>query len=154
MKKGFYQLMGLGIGAGWQYGLLDRLKDKMATSVVQALISGASQAVKREHERVFATTAKGTLAQSFFAMGLGSEEPISQRSWPRFRVLFGHRDRLVTLNVALELMAQLGLQSENVRVMLGDHYFFSVANKTRRLHGPNRTAVLDEILALHEACLA
>lgn len=153
MKKGFYQLLGVGIGAGWQYSLLDKFKDRMATSVVQALISGASQAVKREHERIFATTAKGTVAQSFFAMGLASEQPPIQRAWPRFRVLFGHRDRLVSLSVALELMAELGLRSDNVRVVLGDHYFFSVANQSRRLHGPNRQIVLEEILALHRECV-
>ncbi|MFQ5611451.1 MAG: alpha/beta fold hydrolase [Anaerolineae bacterium] len=151
MKKGFYQLLGVGIGTGLGYTFLDRFKDKLAPGVVKGLISGASQAVKNEHERIFATTAKGTLAQTFFAMGLAEEHPVQQRTWSRFRVIFGHRDRLVSLNLALELMAQLGLQSENVRVLLGDHYFFSVGQRTRRLHGPNRRAVLQEILELHRA---
>jgi len=39
-----------------------------------------------------------------------------------------------------------------VRVMLGDHYLFSVSNQNRRLHLRNREMVVEEVLALHEAC--
>lgn len=52
----------------------------------------------------------------------------------------------------LKLLEELGFTSDQVRVMLGDHYLFSVSNQSRRLHLRNRELVIEEILALHEAC--
>ncbi|MCK4315274.1 MAG: hypothetical protein KAX24_05830 [Anaerolineae bacterium] len=52
----------------------------------------------------------------------------------------------------LRLLEELGFTSDQVRVMLGDHYLFSVSNQNRRLHLRNREMVVEEVLALHEAC--
>jgi hypothetical protein len=52
----------------------------------------------------------------------------------------------------LDLLEELGFASGQLRVVLGDHYFFSVSNESRRLHLRNRKIVVEEILALHEAC--
>jgi hypothetical protein len=52
----------------------------------------------------------------------------------------------------LDLLEQLGFASDQVRVVLGDHYLFSVSNQSRRLHGRNREIVVEKILARHEAC--
>lgn len=149
LRKGFYVTLGMGIGAGLQLDFLDRFKDKLAPRVVQALIEGASQAVKREHRRIFANTSKGTLAQTFYALGV-AEEKVQRTTWENFRVILGHRDRLVGVAPMLELLESLGLGSDNIRVVLGDHYFFSYGKDSPREHARNREILLEEILNLYE----
>jgi pimeloyl-ACP methyl ester carboxylesterase len=151
LRQGFYIGLGLGIGAGLQYSLLDKLKEKLAPWLIQELISGASEAVKAEHLRIFERTSKGTLAQTFYALGQ-AEEPRRRRRWKNFRVILGHRDRLVGETPMLDLLEDLGFRSKNIRVVLGDHYLFSASLKTRRSHGGNRDILRKEILQLHEGC--
>lgn len=149
VKQAFYRTLGLGIGAGLQYEFLDRFKDRLATQVMELLAANASQAVKKEHARVFQRTAKGTIAQTFFALGLAEETPPT-RNWDNVFVMLAHKDRLVALGPILNLLETMGLASPNVQVMLGDHYFFSVSNQSRRLHAYNREEVLRNILRLHD----
>jgi len=149
LRKGFYVTLGVGIGAGMQLDFLDRFKDKLAPRVVEMLIEGASRKVKGEHRRVFAKTAKGTLAQTFYALGV-TEEPVQRTTWDNFRVILGHRDRLVGIAPMLELLESLGLGSDNIRVVLGDHYFFSHGKSSPREHARNREILLEEILNLYE----
>ncbi len=151
LRQGFYIGLGLGIGAGLQYSLLDKLKEKLAPWLIKELIGGASKAVKVEHLRIFEKTNKGTLAQTFYALGQ-AEEPHRRRQWKNFRVILGHQDRLVGVAPMLNLLEDLGFRSENIRVVLGDHYLFSASSKTRRGHGENRDILLEEILQLHEGC--
>jgi pimeloyl-ACP methyl ester carboxylesterase len=151
LRQGFYIGLGLGIGAGLQYSLLAKLKEKLAPWLIQELISGASEAVKAEHLRAFERTSKGTLAQTFYALGQ-AEEPHQRRWWKNFRVILGHKDRLVGVAPMLNLLEDLGFRSENIRVVLGDHYFFSAGRKTLRSHGENRDILLKEILQLHQGC--
>jgi pimeloyl-ACP methyl ester carboxylesterase len=151
LRKGFYTALGLGIGTGTHYGILDRLKDALAPTVVERLIAGASQRVKNEHQRIFASTAKGTIAQTFYALGQLKRKP-PRRDWSNFKVVLGHSDRLVALLPTLSLMEELGLNSSNIRTVLGDHYLFSVGRETRRTHSENAEIVLKEILALHDRC--
>ena len=56
VKKAFYQTLGLGIGAGVQYGFLDSFKGRLAVLVMDILAANASQAVKDEHVRIFQRT--------------------------------------------------------------------------------------------------
>jgi pimeloyl-ACP methyl ester carboxylesterase len=149
LRQGFYIGLGLGIGAGLQYSLLDKLKEKLAPRLIGELISGASEAVKAEHLKIFARTDKGTLAQTFYALGQ-AEEPRRRRRWENFRVILGHKDRLVGVAPMLNLLEDLGFRSEDIRVVLGDHYLFSASRQTRRSHGENRDILLEEILQLHE----
>jgi pimeloyl-ACP methyl ester carboxylesterase len=153
LRKGFYTALGVGIGAGVTYGFLDRFKEVLAPTVVERLIAGASQRVKSEHQRIFASTAKGTIAQTFYAMGQLKLKPRSC-SRSNIKVILGHSDRLVALSPTLSLMEELGLKSSDIRVVLGDHYLFSVGRDTRRTHGENTEIVLKEILALHDQCRA
>lgn len=150
LRQGFYIGLGLGIGVGLQYALLAKLKEKLAPWLIKELIGGASEAVKAEHLRIFEKTSKGTLAQTFYALGQAGKPP--QRQWKNFRVILGHKDRLVGVAPMLNLLEDLGFRSENIRVVLGDHYLFSAGLKTRRSHGENRDILLDEILQLHEGC--
>lgn len=151
LRKSFYKALGLGIWAGSTTDTLGWLKTKLASSIVEALIGTASQAVKAEHVRIFNTTSKGVLAQTFFTMGAVSCQ-VKSRHWHHFHVVMGHDDRLVGITPMLKLLEELGFTSDQVRVMLGDHYLFSVSNQSRRLHLRNRELVIEEILALHEAC--
>lgn len=151
LRQGFYVSLGVSIGAGLQYSLLDRLKERLAPWLIKEMISGASEAVKAEHLRIFGKTSKGTLAQTFFALGQ-AEEPHRRRRWKNFRVILGHKDRLVGVAPMLNLLEDLGFRNENIRVVLGDHYLFSPALKTRRGHGENRDILVEEILQLHEGC--
>jgi pimeloyl-ACP methyl ester carboxylesterase len=153
LRQGFYVGLGLGIGAGLQYSLLDKLKETLAPWLIEELMGGASEAVKAEHLRIFEKTSKGTLAQTFYALGQ-TEPPHRRRRWKNFRVVLGHKDRLVGVAPMLNLLEDLGFRSENIRVVLGDHYLFSVSLKTRRHHGENRDILLEEILQLHEGCRA
>jgi pimeloyl-ACP methyl ester carboxylesterase len=153
LRKGFYMTMGVGIGAGLHYEILDRFKEALAPAMVEGLIAGASHRVKQEHRRIFASTAKGTLAQTFWAMGSLKRKP-TQRDWSNAKVILGHKDRLVALRPTLSLLEELGLKSANIQVVFGDHYLFSVGRGTRRTHGENIEVILSEILSLHEACYA
>lgn len=151
LRKGFYKALGITIWAGSTADALGWLKTRLAPSIVKVLIGAASRAVKAEHVRVFNGTPKGVLAQTFFAMG-AIPRPVKPRRWRHFQVVLGHKDRLVGVKPMLGLLEELGFASDQVRVMLGDHYLFSVSNQSRRLHLRNREIVVEEILALHEAC--
>ena len=151
LRKSFYKALGVSIWAGSTADTLGWLKTRLAPSIVEALIGAASRAVKNEHTRIFNATPKGVLAQTLFAMGAIPRE-VKPRRWEHFQVVLGHKDRLVGIKPMLDLLEELGFTSEQVRVVLGDHYLFSVSNQSRRLHLPNREIVIQEILALHETC--
>lgn len=151
LRKSFYKALGVGIWAGSGGDMLGWLKTRLAPSIVEMLIGEASQAVKTEHVRIFNTTPNGVLAQTFFAMGAIPITAKPQR-WHHFRVVLGHKDRLVGVKPMLDLLEELGFASDQVRVVLGDHYLFSVSNQSRRLHLPNREILIQEILAQHETC--
>ena len=151
LRQGFYVGLGVGIGAGLQYALLDKLKERLAPWLINELMGGASEAVKAEHLRIFERTNKGTLAQTFYALGQ-AEKPHRRRRWNNFQVILGHKDRLVGVATMLNLLEDLGFSSENIRVVLGNHYLFSAGLKTRRRHSENRDILREEILQLHEGC--
>jgi len=151
LRQSFYKTLGVGIWAGSTGDVLGGLKARLAPSIVQMLIGDASQAVKTEHVRLFNATPKGVLAQTFFAMGAVPSQ-VAPRRWRYFRVVMGHRDRLVGIKPILDLLEELRFASDQIRVVLGDHYLFSVSNQSRGLHIRNREIVVDEILGLHEAC--
>jgi pimeloyl-ACP methyl ester carboxylesterase len=150
LRKGFYKALGLGIMAGTGQVPFDWLKIKLSPRLIEPLIGGASAANKKVQLDIFARTPNGTLAQTFYAMGLAEEDP-RRSGWDNFRVILGHRDRLVGLGPMLSLLEELGLSSTNVRVVFGDHYFFSVGRDSAQAHGQNRTIVVREIFKLLEA---
>ncbi len=149
IRQALYRTLGLGIGAGQQYEFLDHFKERLAMPVIELLASNASRAVKKEHVRIFQRTAKGTTAQTFFALGLAEETP-PHRPWDNVYVMLGHKDRLVALKPSLDFLESMGLTSHNIQVVMGDHYFFSVSRQSQRLHISNRAELLGHILRLHE----
>jgi pimeloyl-ACP methyl ester carboxylesterase len=151
LRKGFYKALGVGIWAGATTDALGWLKTRLAPSIVELLIGASSRAVKEEHTRMFNATPNGVLAQTFYAMGAIPRQ-VTSRRWEHFDVMLGHKDRLVGVKPMLDLLEELGFTSDQVRVVLGDHYFFSVSRQSRRLHSRNREIVVKKILSLHEAC--
>jgi hypothetical protein len=148
VKQAFYRTLGFGIGTGRQYDFLTRFKNKLATPVMEVLAANASQAVKKEHARIFQRTPKGTIARTFYALGLAEETPPA-RNWNDVFVMLAHKDRLVALSPTLDLLESMGLTSQNIQVMMGDHYFFSVSQQSRKFHAFNRAELLRHILRLH-----
>ncbi|RLC79739.1 MAG: hypothetical protein DRI61_07265 [Chloroflexi bacterium] len=151
IRKGFYQSLGIGIWAGAVMELVDKMQELIAPLFIQELIQDASKTVKKIHLREFSRTPNGTLAQTFFALGAAPEVPRRTR-WDAFRVILGHKDRLVGLEPMLEYLEELGFNSKLIKVTLGDHYFFSVGRKTPPNHRLNRAMVLETILELYEWC--
>ncbi len=143
LRKGFYQAMGMGIWAGQ---MLERLLTTLSPLVVERLIGGASDYVKTVHEEVFRATPKRVLAAAFFALARAEPPPMHEDARRHLEVLLGHRDRLVGLMPMLDLLAELGLPARHVRVLFGDHYFFSVGHLYPRWHQEGRTFVFTRIL--------
>ncbi len=150
LRKGFYQSLGAGIWAGSSL-MLEKLTEALSPAIIQQLIHGASKAVQAEHQRIFKATHKHTLAHTFFAMGQAPPPPTSS-SWQNFKVLLGHSDRLVGVSPMLNLLADFGFPSRNIRVILGDHYFFSVGQHSKKQHQEGREIAFEEIQALVAQC--
>ncbi len=58
------------------------------------------------------------------------------------------------LSETLELLEELNFEPHQLRVCLGDHYFFSVGEAAPRLHAMNREMLKREILGLHAGLVA
>lgn len=150
LRRGFYKALGVGIIAGSDQAVFDWVKDKLSPRFIEPLIGGASAVNKKLQLEIFARTSKGTLAQTFYALGMAEETP--QRShWDNFKVILAHNDRMVGLGPMLSLLEELGMSSTKVRVVFGDHYFFSVGRGSLKAHTESRAIVVEEILALLEA---
>lgn len=140
-----YQRFYKGLGLGISIPTFSFLKRKLAPRVIEFLGSGASNAVKDEHIRVFESTSFGTLAQTIYAMGALAVKP-ERTDWPRFQVALGNRDRLVNLNSMLDLLEILDIRAHQIRLALGDHYFFSHDYQSPHSHKHNREAVFQDLL--------
>jgi pimeloyl-ACP methyl ester carboxylesterase len=148
LRQAFYRALGVDPRASKP---IDDLKSQLTSRVVGSLTSAASEAVRAEHLRIFETTPKGTLAQTFFAMGSVLEELAAKR-WHNFRVVLARNDQFVNVSQMLQLLDDLGLASDQIRVVRGDHFLFSLSDENRQVHMRNRETVLAEILHLHEVC--
>jgi pimeloyl-ACP methyl ester carboxylesterase len=148
LRRGFYWALGVD---RWTGKPIDELKSRLTPRVIDALLGYAGEATQAEHQRTFEVTPKGTLAQTFYAMGTIPRE-LKPRRWHNFRVILGHDDRLVGVSPMLHLLDDLGFASDQVQVVWGDHYMFSISNRDHRVRVWNREIVLGEILHLHELC--
>ena len=148
LHQGFYQALGVELRANKP---IDELKARLTHHVVDKLVGAASETTRSEHLRVFETTPKGTLAQTFYAMGA----PVGQLphdSWRNFSVILAHDDRLLNVSQMLQALDGLGLAPHQIRVVAGDHFLFAGSDQNRRVHLRNREIVLGQTLYLHEAC--
>lgn len=153
LHRAFYQALGLGIGLLNrlpEFRLLDRLDDLLTPAFVEILAGGASPVVKETHETIYKTTPKGVIARTFAAMGVLDQMPYGS-TWEHFHATLGTDDVLVGLDPMEKLLDKLAVPDQQVRVLKGDHYFFSVGEHTRSIHGPNRQIIIEDVLALHQA---
>lgn len=149
LRREFYRVLGVGERMGRKP--IDELKTQLTPRVVQNLVGDVSQAIRYEHLRILKTTSPGTLAQTFYAMGVIPYE-LEARRWRNFRIILAHDDRLIGVSPMLQLLDDLNFASNQVQVVWGDHYLFSVSNQRHRIHLRNREIVLGEVLHLHELC--
>ncbi|HMR63215.1 MAG TPA: alpha/beta hydrolase [Anaerolineae bacterium] len=142
-KRAFFKAFGL-MGTKLPQSI-NAIKNAMAPHVIELLGSGASQAVKDEHLRVYNHTSFGTISQVLYAMGAAVTKP-NRSDWSRFRVALGHRDRVVNVNNMLDLLEELNFNANQIRVMLGDHYFFSYDPGSPVSHQRNQKILLGQLL--------
>jgi pimeloyl-ACP methyl ester carboxylesterase len=141
-RQAFFKTVGLGI----RLPSFTAVKNALAPHIMEILAAGASPEVKNEHVRVFARTPFGTLAQTLYVMGASPTQP-QRADWSRFRVALGDRDRLVGVDNMIDLLREFGLNFDQIRVMSGDHYFFSYGDGSPPAHRENREALLEDLLA-------
>jgi hypothetical protein len=135
----------------WSSKPVEEVKSWLTLRVLENLLGNVSENTLAEHLRIFETTPRGTLAQTFYAMGAKFRD-LSVNGWRNFHVVLAHDDRMINISRMLRLLDELGLAPHQVQVVSGDHYLFSASDERRRYHLRNREIVLGEILYLHEVC--
>jgi pimeloyl-ACP methyl ester carboxylesterase len=148
LRQQFYQELGV---ASWSSRPIEELKARLTPRILDRLLGSVNETTRSEHLRIFESTPKGTLAQTFYAMGM-SQQPLMIQNWHDFKVILGDNDRLLNVSDMLRLLDDMGLAPHQVRVTRGDHYLFSATDVNHRLQRRNREIVLGEILYLHEVC--
>lgn len=124
---------------------LDTIKNSLAPHIIEILGNGASSQVKNEHLRIYNQTPFGTIAQVVYTMGVSTGMP-QQADWSRYRVALGHRDKIIHLNNTLNLLNELNFNSDQIKVMLGDHYFFSAGEDSAVSHNRNQKILIEDFL--------
>lgn len=155
MHRAFYTTLGLGIGILQHVGFFKVFERLLKPTMINALCAGASDFVKEVHNIQYGKTARGITGATFMAMGQLSNWEIP-RTWDFFRVILGHRDRLVGLVPMMDLLSKMEFPVANTHVVAGSHYFFSVGTESPHnayVHTQNRDLVVQDVLALHEAAL-
>src|SRR5207248_9109008 len=106
LHRAFYTTLGLGIGLVGRIRALEPIDHVVSPSVLEVLADGATQAVKDEHARIYDATPKTVTARTFVEMGVIRQHP-EAHAWDLMKVILGHRDRLVGLIPAIDLMQEL-----------------------------------------------
>lgn len=148
----FYTTLGIGIGILQRVGALKFVERFIKPTMINNLCQGASDYVKDEHGIQYNDTPRGVTGATFLAMGQIDNFEIA-RKWSLFRVMLGHRDRLVGLTGMMDLLSKLEFPAANTRVVAGSHYMFSIGNEDAQnafQHAQNRELVVEDILLLHE----
>ncbi|MCC7209923.1 MAG: alpha/beta fold hydrolase [Anaerolineae bacterium] len=148
----FYTTLGLGIGLVGRLQFLEAIERLVSPQVLETLTAGATRRVKEEHRRIYAATLRSVTARTLAAMGAIKDHPMA-RTWELMQVFLGHRDPLVQLPPMLDLLLELGFGTDQVRVVFGTHYFFSLGEEWQRVHRQNRALLVDSILDIHERAL-
>lgn len=151
-NRAFYTTLGLGIGLVGRLQFLEAIERLVSPGILDTLTSGATRTVKDEHWRIYHNTPRSVTARTLAAMGTIRDEPMG-RQWELMRVYLGHKDLLVGLSPMLDLLHELNFDVDQIRVLLGTHYFFSLGEDWLRVHRQNREIVLDDVLALHRQAL-
>jgi pimeloyl-ACP methyl ester carboxylesterase len=152
LYRAFFTTLGIGIGILERLRGLDFIGQALKPTVIRTLCEGATSYVMHEHSEQYEETPRGVTGATFMAMGRLKNREIAQ-TWDNFRVVLGHKDRLVGLTGMMDLLAKMEFPVSNVRVVPGSHYFFSVGTDSPHnafLHAQNRELVVQDILELHK----
>jgi pimeloyl-ACP methyl ester carboxylesterase len=152
LHRAFFTALGLGIGLVGRIKGLQILENVVSPQVIETLAEGATEHVKEIHAHIYDDTPRSVTARTFTAMGLITEHP-EPHKWELFQVMLGHKDRLVGLIPMIDLLQELLFDVNQVRVVMGTHYLFSVGEEMQRWHEQNRDMALDYILNLHNEAL-
>ncbi len=128
----------------------------LARQVVERLVSGASEAVKEKHRRVFENTSKQTIGATITALSKQNRPWKGQEveiKYTHTKALLGIEDRLVGVDQTETLLLDLGFAPRQIRRFQGDHYFFSVDTSDKDSLGNlqqvvNRDLVVEEVETL------
>lgn len=159
MHQVFYTTLGTGINILQRLPMLEFIERAIEPRMIGVLCNGASDFVKREHDRQYSDTPRGITGATFRAMGLLRDSEIAH-DYETFRVILGHKDNLVGLTNMIDLLGHLEFPVKNLRVVPGSHYMFSVAehesnaelDRTERVyqHAQSRELICQDILDLHD----
>jgi pimeloyl-ACP methyl ester carboxylesterase len=155
LYRAFYTTLGIGIGVLQRVRFLEFVERFIKPTMVRSLCSGASDFVKGVHDNQYDVTARGVTGATFLAMGQLKDFEIA-RDWSLFRVMLGHRDRLVGLTGMMDLLCKLEFPAANIRVVAGTHYMFSIGSEDSHnafQHAQNRELVVRDILTLHQQAI-
>lgn len=120
------------------------LKNLTARLVIRFAMNNASQVAKYEHEHTFYRSSFKTLAHSLAGIA-ASPEP-TRTDWSQYRVVLGHTDILARLPTTIVMLQRLGFTPDQIKVLVGDHYFFSYDETSPESHRYNREIVLNDLL--------
>lgn len=151
LNRAFFTALGFGIGILQRIPILEIVERVIKPTMVNSLCAGASEMVKKIHTRQYDQTPRGITGATFLAMGRLDNFEIA-RDWTLFRVMLGHRDRLVGLVEMMDLLSKMEFPAGNVRVVSGSHYMFSVGTEDPHnafIHAQNRELVVQDILEQH-----
>lgn len=151
LNRAFFTALGFGIGILQRIPILELVERFIKPTMVNALCSGASNFVKQIHTTQYDETPRGITGATFLAMGRLDDFEIA-RDWTLFRVMLGHRDRLVGLTEMMDLLSKMEFPAANMRVVSGSHYMFSVGTEDPHnayIHAQNRELVVQDILEQH-----
>lgn len=137
VRQLLYQLAGLATLIPY----ITPIKILATQAIIHCVMNGASRPVKWEHARL--DTPFSTLAASLCGIGHSPKSP--RTDWSQFKIVMGNRDIVVSPRKMLNFAEELGLKPHQVRVTLGDHYFFSCDETSPQSHWQGRRLVIDDL---------
>jgi len=156
VRSRLYRFLGLA-SLGEMSDLVRKFEDNvLARQIVERLVSGASEAVKEKHRRVFENTSKRTIGSTIASLSK-QDRPWKEQEvkikYTNTKALLGIEDRLVGVIPTVTLLFDLGFDPKQIMLFPGDHYFFSVDTSNRDSLGNlqqvvNRDLVVEEIETL------
>jgi pimeloyl-ACP methyl ester carboxylesterase len=155
LYRTFFTTLGIGISILERLPRLEVFERLIKPTMVRSLCEGASEFVKNTHSCQYDETPRGITGATFMAMGRLKNREIAH-TWETFKVMLGHKDRLVGLTGMLDLLAKLEFPVGHIRVVPGSHYMFSVGTETPLnafIHAQARELVVEDILGLHQQAL-
>ncbi|MEO0561908.1 MAG: alpha/beta hydrolase [Chloroflexota bacterium] len=151
----FYTTLGTGLNILQRVPMLEFVERAIQPRMIDILCNGASNFVKAEHDRQYKDTPRGVTGATFRAMGLLRDNEIAH-DYDTFRVILGHKDNLVGLTAMIDLLGRLEFPVNNMRVVPGSHYMFSVAEHVDSMedmrvyqHAQSRELICQDIMDLH-----